>query len=128
MQTVNARVTPPHGVSIVASAGSPVGAPSTLYTVPAGKVLHITAVWASLSQPNTTPAAGDVQVKTTPENGSAVAVFGVCASDNAGQNVSGGLTGLDIPVAAGSTVTAALTGAAGSRSLAGFIGWIEDAK
>lgn len=95
---------------------------TTLYTVPAGKRLHVVSAWASLGGQS---AAGLIGITAEIENDAArtLVVTNGAASGAAACAVSG----FDAPVAAGDTVTIAQSGLTSGFVAAGFMGWEEPA-
>jgi hypothetical protein len=100
---------------------------ATLYTVPAGKRLWLTAVSVSATGSTT---VGTARLRALVENDTTETVLEIqvpiSAASPATQAASNAtLSGLSIPVLAGGQISTAATGLTGATTSYGFAGWEE---
>ena len=109
---------PPGALAIVRT----VTATGTIYTVPAGRLLHIVMCFGAFDQG---AGQGSGTITATPlGDASSRTLFAMFADANDIANTS--THGYDVPIAAGQAITGTITGAPTSARV-GFIGWEEAA-
>lgn len=121
-QVIN--VIPPGGIPIVRS----LAAPGTLYTVAAGRRLHITAAWiteGSATTGGSLTILADVENDTSREVLSMIVVISAAVGTVTQIANSISINSLDIPVVAAGTVVFNLSGVIGGSLKGGFYGWEE---
>jgi hypothetical protein len=101
-----------------------------LYTVPAGKLLHVVSVYVSIAQKAAAGAAGHVEIVATELQGDANprVLVGASIDVNAAATNGNSADVMDVPVPAAKKVQLVLTNAAGATISGGFVGWEEPAR
>ena len=110
------------------------GGAGTLYTVPAGRRLHIVTAWVAVAQIASGAAAGAafVGINTGAAAGKGVVTdlgvrrdLAAVALPDAASTESVSVPCLDVPIIAGTVITLATSGLGTATIEGGFIGWEE---